>query len=168
MKSGSTVLNTHVPCGAAYMISCTDPRFYEEPEMITPDGTDPNIAERFLAKAKRLREMLKYKVPIKWSVEGKEAFQDTQRIHTCHICKWAINIGEKKVADDGHLTGRFRGPAHNKCNLDYGFMPEKVQIPFFLNNLKRYDAHLIISAAKARHGKIKVIPSNTENYITFS
>ena len=29
MKSGSTVLNTHVPCGAAYMISSTDPRFYE-------------------------------------------------------------------------------------------------------------------------------------------
>ena len=125
MKSGSTVLNTHVPCGAAY---------------ITPDGTDTNIAERFLAKAKRLREMLKYKVPIKWTVEEKEAFQDTQRIHTCHICKRTIYSVEKKVADHDHLTGRFRGPAHNKCNLDYGFKPEKVQIPFFLHNLKHYDA----------------------------
>ena len=98
MKSGSTVLNTHIPCGAAYMISCTDPRFYEEPEMITPDGTDTNIAERFLdsilAKAKRLREMLKYKVPIKWTVEEKAAFQDTERTHTCHICKRMIKTGE--------------------------------------------------------------------------
>ena len=48
MKSGSTVLNTHVACGVTYMISCTNPRFYEEPEMITPDGTGINIAERFL------------------------------------------------------------------------------------------------------------------------
>ena len=34
--------------------------------------------------------------------------------------------------------------------------------------MKHYDAHLIISAVKARHGKIKVIPNNTENYISFS
>ena len=66
------------------------------------------------------------------------------------------------------MTGRFRCPAHNKCNLDYGFKPENVQIPCFLHDLKHYDAHLIISVAKAGHGKIKVIPSNTENYIAFS
>ena len=140
--------------------------------MITPDGTGTNIADRFLdsiiAKSRRLREMLKHQVPIKWTVEEKTAFQDTERTHTCHICKRTIKPGEKKVADHDHLTGRFRGPAHNKCNLDYGFKPENVQIPCFFHNLKHYDAHLIISAAKAKHGKIKVIPNNTENYISFS
>ena len=100
MKSGSSVLNTHVACGAAYMISCTDPRFYEEPKMITPDGTGINIAERFLdsilAKAKRLREVLKYITPIEWTTAEKEAFENTECIHTCHICNKVIKPEEKR------------------------------------------------------------------------
>ena len=135
MKSGSSVLNTHVACGAAYMISCTDPRFFEEPEMITPDGTSINIAERFLdsilAKTKRLREMLKYIMPIEWTIEEKAAFENTECIHTCHICKEEIKPAEKQVPDHDLLTGKYRGPAHNKCNLDYGFKAKSVQIPCF-------------------------------------
>ena len=35
----------------------------------------------------------------------------------CHICK---NVSpEDRVADHCHLTGEYRGPAHNKRNLEY-------------------------------------------------
>ena len=33
--------------------------------------------------------------------------------------------------------------------------------------MKHYDAHMIISAIKERHGKVSCIPSNMENYIYF-
>ena len=43
-----------------------------------------------------------------------------------------------------------------------------MKIPVVFHNLKSYDAHLIISAVKQRHGEISVIPTNTEKYISFS
>ena len=33
--SATTITHTHVPCGAAYKISCTDPRFYRDPVVIS-------------------------------------------------------------------------------------------------------------------------------------
>ena len=175
-KTGTTLLSTHIPCGAMYMAYCTDPRYYHEPKLITPEtcGGDKSVAEVFLDEilehAKQLREMLKYITPISWTDEEKSIFYDTTREHTCHICKDVINSEDinDKVPDHDHLSGRYRGPAHKQCNLDYGFNPEKVQIPCFFHNLKHYDAHLLISAAKKRHGEIKVIPNNTEKYISFT
>ena len=36
------------------------------------------------------------------------------------------------------------------------------------HNLRGYDGHLLISAAKEQHGKIRVIPTNMERYLAFS
>ena len=38
---------------------------------------------------------------------------------TCHICDGDGELGEDKVRDHCHLTGRFRGAAHNGCNINY-------------------------------------------------
>jgi len=35
----------------------------------------------------------------------------------CHICKKPLN--EDSVRDHDHRTGKFRGAAHNSCNLNY-------------------------------------------------
>ena len=37
----------------------------------------------------------------------------------CHICEG--ELGEDKVLDHCHLTGKYRGAAHNDCNLNYRF-----------------------------------------------
>lgn len=36
---------------------------------------------------------------------------------TCHIYKKAFSEGEKRVKDQGHVTGQYSGPAQNSCNL---------------------------------------------------
>ena len=47
----------------------------------------------------------------------------------------------KKVRDHCHITGTFRGSAHNLCNLKYT-LPRS--IPIFVHNLKNYDSNFII------------------------
>ncbi len=63
--------------------------------------------------------------------EEERAFQDA--IH-CHIC--GFELGADRVRDHCHLTGKYRGAAHNYCNLNYSFTG---RIPVILHNLRGYD-----------------------------
>ena len=42
----------------------------------------------------------------------------------CYICKKEFSNDDKKnykVRDHCHYTGKYRGPAHNICNLSYNY-----------------------------------------------
>ena len=81
----------------------------------------------------------------------------------CHICD--KELGDDKVRDHCHLTGKYRGAAHNKCNLKHR-IPK--HYPIFFHNSSGYDAHLFIKSLGADEGEINCIPNNEENYISFS
>ena len=100
---------------------------------------------------------LSYKPP-NLSNEEREKFRIAQ---VCHVC--SKPLGDDKVLDHCHITGKYRGAAHNQCNLSLK-MPTK--IPIMFHNLKGYDAHLLISGLKGHYiNKIHVIPQNIEKYI---
>ncbi len=82
----------------------------------------------------------------------------------CHIC--SEPLGCDRVRDHCHVTGEFRGAAHNDCNLNYKFRP---RIPVIFHNLRNYDSHLIMQGLGKLKGKpITAIPNNMEKYISFS
>ena len=58
-----------------------------------------------------------------------------------HICFKPFNGENSKVRDHCHYTGRYRGPAHMKCNLQYK-IPS--YIPIVFHNFSGYDVHLFI------------------------
>ena len=65
-----------------------------------------------------------------------------------------------------HYTGKFRGAAHNICNLRYK-TPKEITVVF--HNGSIYDYHLIINQlAKEFKGRLGCLGENTEKYITFS
>ena len=86
----------------------------------------------------------------------------------CFICGEDFVDGDVKVRDHCHFTGRYRGCAHQDCNLQFAMRYYK--IPVFLHNLKNYDSHLIIERANdlSEKGKIEVIAQNSEKFITFA
>ena len=61
-------------------------------------------------------------------------------------------------------TGKFRGTAHSKCNLNYKVPKD---IPIIIHNAS-YDTHLIINQlAEQFKGDLNCIGENMEKYITF-
>ena len=70
----------------------------------------------------------------------------------------------RKVKDHCHYTGKFRGAAHNYCNLRYK-LPKN--IPIVIHNAG-YDTHFIINQlAEEFKSESESIRENTEKYTTF-
>ena len=72
------------------------------------------------------------------------------------------------VRDHCHITGKYRGAAHNACNLKLRIYPKSVVIPVIAHNLKNCDAHHIMREIGKVAGDLKCIPNNVEKYVTFS
>ena len=87
----------------------------------------------------------------------------------CYICKKEFDTNDKKyykVKDHCHYTGKYRGAAHNICNLRYKIPKE---IPIVFHNGSTYDYHFIIKElVKEFEGNFQCLGENTEKYVTFS
>jgi hypothetical protein len=110
---------------------------------------------------KRWYERTKFPKDMIFSDHDEKLFNESD---VCHICN--TELDEDKVRDHCHITGKFRGAAHNECNINYK-IPKF--IPVYFHNLSNYDSHLLIKKLRGSNNeKIKCIPSNEEKYISFS
>ena len=75
----------------------------------------------------------------------------------CWICNGLL--GEDKVRDHRHFTGKFRGAAHGSCNLKF---KKPKFTPVFFHNLSGYDSHLFVTKLGKSKGDITCIPNNEE------
>ena len=104
--------------------------------------------------------------------EKKEMIQLTEE-ETCYICQKEFcndkndenYTNRKKVKEHCHYTGKYRGAAHSKCNLNYKVPKD---IPIIIHNAS-YDTNFIINKlAEKFKGELNCIGENMEKYITFS
>ena len=99
----------------------------------------------------------------------EEKKQNKQKV--CHICREGFNTDDsdkkyRQVKDHCPYTIKYRGAAHDICNLRYKTPKE---IPIVLHNGSTYDYHLIITElAKEFEGEFECLGDNTEKYVTFS
>ena len=73
----------------------------------------------------------------------------------CHICGEKYTDRDVRVRDHCHITGKFRGSAHQECNLKLRIKPENLKIPIIFHNLRGYDSHFImqqIGEIAKKHG----------------
>ena len=72
-------------------------------------------------------------------VISPEQEREFQKAKDCTIC--GEELGEYRVRDHCHVTGNYRGAAHNICNLKYRIT---WKVPVVFHNLRGYDSHLIM------------------------
>ena len=127
--------------------------------------TGKDAAQKFV---KMLEEYIKIiaNIPEKKMILRYKDLKDFYDATICWMCKGEFNDNKNyKVRDHCHFTGRYRGAAHNKCNLKYR-KPNFTPVVF--HNLSGYDSHLFIKNLGFSAGNIDCIPNNEERHISFT
>ena len=104
----------HEPSSFCYYIKCFDNEVYE-PKLVSYTGED--AAQKFV---EMLEEDIKIiaNIPEKKMIFGEKEKEQFYKETKCWICKEEFE-NDDKVRDHCHFTGRYRGAAHNSCNLKY-------------------------------------------------
>ena len=94
----------------------------------------------------------------------KEEEDNYNKENICYI--WKKEFNNDKIRDHCHITGKYRGAAHNTCNLRYK-IPRN--IPVIFHNGSTYDYHFMIKElVREFEGNFEILGENTEKYMTFS
>ena len=75
------------------------------------------------------------------------------------------DVGDDKVRDHCHITGKYRGAAHWSCNINLKLTKK---IPVIFHNLKGFDSHLIMKEVSKSDVKLSVRPNGLEKYMAFT
>ena len=143
-----------------------------KPIVYTKKSEDEDISEKFIKHLKMKTHSIyrKYYLkpkPLKLTPEEEKDFKSAK---VCHICEQEFGVYEKteeifKVRDHCHFTGKYRGAAHNQCNLK---CRKPLILPVVFHNLQGYDSHLFMKQLAKVSGDLSCIPSTAEKYISFS
>ena len=157
--SSTTKYQKHEPISFSYYIKCFEDAVCDlEPRTYTGEDATEKFIEWLEKDVKYISNIRKEKM-----IFGEKEAEDFNNATDCWVCKG--ELGPDKVRDHCHLTGRYRGAAHNQCNLKY----RKLSFtPVVIHNLTNYNAHLFVKHLGYSEGDISCIANNDEKYISFS
>ena len=180
-KSYTEAYQKHTDCGYGYKIVCCYDDKYSKPVTIyRGEKAVYKFMEAMLGEVKYCKKVMKkeFNKPLRMTKEDEEEFQKAKE---CHICEQKYTDKDIRVRDHCHITGKYRGSAHQECNLKLRVNPEEIKIPVIFHNLRGYDSHFIMQeigaivkkhAYKNKKGEekqmnINAIPNNMEKYMAF-
>ena len=158
--SSATKTNQHIPSGYSIYTNCS----FDKSNNKLSYYRGEDCMKRFCKDLKdHATKIIDFKKKIMTPLT-KEEEDNYNKENICYICKKEFN--NDKVRDHCHFTGKYRGVAHNTCNLRYK-IPKN--IPVIFHNGSTYDYHFIIKElASEFEGNFECLGENTEKYITFS
>ena len=162
-KSYDVDYQKHEPSGFCFYLKGITGRF--KTESFTKEKEDDDVAAIFVNKIVGYTQSIYdeyYRKP-KLMFLTKEEENSFKQAEYCSLCE--EELGEDRVRDHCHFTGKYRGAAHNECNLR---CRKPRVLPVIFHNLQGYDAHLFIKELAKIPGKLDCIPSTEEKYISFS
>ena len=155
----------HEACSIGYIVVCSENDKLSKPPKKFK-GKDA-ISKFFEALFEEEKEIIEHMKRFKKSdIIMTPAQCDEYKVaKNCYICDGIFTDDNRKVRDHCHVSGKYRGAAHNICNLQLRLSPE---IPIYFHNLKGYDSHHLMLKIGELGKNIRVIPNNMEKYISFS
>ena len=180
-KSYTNAYQKHTDCGFGYkVVCCYDDKYSQPLKIYRGEKAVYTFMEYLLDEVKYCKKVRKkeFNKPLIMTKEDEEKFL---KANECYICNKKYTDKDIKVRDHCHITGKYRGSAHQECNLQLRLNPEEVKIPVIFHNLRGYDSHFIMQEIGAifknhtyknnkgeeKQMNINAIPNNMEKYMAF-
>uniref|UniRef100_A0A8D8URN2 C2H2-type domain-containing protein n=1 Tax=Cacopsylla melanoneura TaxID=428564 RepID=A0A8D8URN2_9HEMI len=165
-KSFTLTTHKHIPFSFAYYV--VGPEDVENSFVVyTAKDESEDVVEVFFEKlveeVKQIEAYYEKQVPLNLSPADEIKFQQATECEQCHK-----SFGGKiiKVRDHYHYgDGSLRSVLCQQCNL---LLRNTKFVPVFFHNFSGYDSHLITRGLDYDGKGIKLVPSSTEKYISFS
>ena len=180
-KSYTEAYQKHTDCGYGYkVVCCYDDKYTKPIQIYRGEKAVYKFMEAMLEEVKYCKKTMKtcFNKPLAMTQYDEDKFQKAKE---CHICDIKYTEKDIRVRDHCHITGKYRGSAHQDCNLKLRLNPEELKIPVIFHNLRGYDSHFIMQEIGAIANKhtyinkkgeekqmnINAIPNNMEKYMAF-
>ena len=180
-KSYTEAYQKHTDCGYGYkVVCCYDDKYTKPVQIYRGEKAVYKFMEKMLKEVKYCKNTIKtyFNKPLKMTDDDEKKFKNTT---SCHICDKKYNDEDIRVRDYCHITSKYRGSAHQDCNLKLQLDSDKIKIPVIFHNLRGYHSHFIMQEIgaivknhtyKNKKGEIKemvinAIPNNMEKYMAF-
>ena len=164
-ESSTTEINKHVPSGYSLFTHCSFDKSKNKLDYYRGKDCMKKFCKDLREHATKIINYKKKKM-IPLTIKEKIHYHEQE---ICYICKKEFDKSDKKsykIRDHCHYTGKYRGAAHNICNLRYKIPKE---IPVVFHNGSTYDYHFIIKEfVKEFEGNFECLGKNTEKYNIFS
>ncbi|XP_068753693.1 uncharacterized protein [Montipora capricornis] len=177
-KSYTEAYQRHTDCGYGYkVVCCYDDKYTKPVQIYRGEKAVHKFMENMLNEVRYCKNVMKkhFDKPLRMTKDDEDKFKKADK---CHICEKEYNKTDVRVRDHCHVTGQYRGSAHQDCNLNFRITDK---IPVIFHNLRGYDSHFImqeIGETVKNHTytnkkgekcqmNINAIPNNMEKYMAF-
>ena len=171
----------HTDCGYGYkVVCCYDDKYTKPIQIYRGENAVYKFMEVMLDEVNYCKEVMRrnFNKPLKMTDNDELSFKLEQK---CYICEESYKDKDVRVRDHCHITGKYRGSAHQDCNLKLRLNPEEIKIPVIFHNLRGYDSHFIMqqigeitkkhtyknNKGEEKQMNINAIPNNMEKYMAF-
>ena len=147
---------------------CRPKKEFGSPPMIYTGADCIDVLLQFIqSEVSRVSNILK-NVYVPCVIRPEDKYMHKHAKHSFMCCKKFSNFHHlDKVRDHCHLSGKFRYTLCSTCNLTRAKRPPEIHL--FFHGLSNYDSHFIIQKLyNFSSTEIKIIPKNTEKYLSFS
>jgi hypothetical protein len=121
-----------------------------------------NFVKTLIDEGRKLNELLLKRLEeFKKPRLNKDDLLKFEKAEKCHFCKKDFTEADIKVRDHCHITGEFRGAAHQSCNLN---VRTSLKIPVFFHNGSGYDFKHFTRKLYKIDRNIKIISQTEEKY----
>ena len=143
-RSYMEAYHTHEDCGYGYkVICCYDDKYSKYTSIYRGENAVYKFMEKMLEEVEYCKAVIKkhFNKPLVMTEVDEQNFKT---MDGCHICGEKYTDKDVRIRDHCHITGKFRGSAHQECNLKLRIKPQNLKIPVIFQNLRGYDSHFIM------------------------
>ena len=180
-KSYTETCQNHKDCGYGYkVICCYDNKYTKPAQIYRGENVVYKFMEKMLEEVQWCRKMTKkhFNKPVTMTKKDQQDFEEADKCHICYKKYSEKDTRVRAVRGPRHITGKYRGSAHQDCNMNFKLADT---IPVIFRHLRAHNSHFIMQeigqiakkhTCKNKKGEeqqmnINVIPNNMEKYMAF-